>query len=433
MNLKKSLLGSLSFDNMYKRVCGSFDQVLDHRSSNCTYRLTDILKSAFAIFSLKEPSLLSFQNNSRDFAGNMSDIYKVNAVPKDSSFRETLDKVEPSAIKKIFKNIFTYLKRNKVFSNYRYLGNYLIVSVDGVEHFRSKKIHCDHCLETRHANGELSYHHAMLSAVIVHPDCAEVFPVGCEEIMKQDGSTKNDCEINASKRLLTSMIRDLENEKLLFVEDALYSVQPHITQLESANYSYILGIKPDRHKTLFKQMQGRIDRGQIDQYSIDKNGETHQYLWMNNVPLNAQKGASRVNLLHFEIIVNGKCIKRFTWITDIKIRKNNLEQIMKAGRARWKVENETFNTLKNQGYNMEHNYGHGEKNLTTILTLIMFIAFLVDQVQQFGCNLFSKLLSKTKTRKKLWEYQRSCFLILPFKSMFNLHLKIASLFQVQLE
>ena len=82
---------------------------------------------------------------------------------------------------------------------------------------------------------------------------------------------------------------------------------------------------------------------------------------------------------------------------------------MRGGRARWKIENETFNTLKNQGYHLEHNYGHGEQNLSVVLALLMMLAFLVDQVQQLCCPLFQAAWHKMKTKCHLWEEAPSPF------------------------
>ena len=67
---------------------------------------------------------------------------------------------------------------------------------------------------------------------------------------------------------------------------------------------------------------------------------------------------------------------------------DNVDVIMRGGRARWKIENETFNTLKNQGYHLEHNYGHGEQNLSVVFAMLMMLAFLVDQTQQLCCPVF---------------------------------------------
>ncbi len=60
---------------------------------------------------------------------------------------------------------------------------------------------------------------------------------------------------------------------------------------------------------------------------------------------------------------------------------------MRTGRCRWKVENETFNTLKNQGYNLEHHYGHGKQHLASVLGMLMILMFLVDQIQETSCSL----------------------------------------------
>ena len=62
--------------------------------------------------------------------------------------------------------------------------------------------------------------------------------------------------------------------------------------------------------------------------------------------------------------------------------------MVRGGRARWKIENETFNTLKNQGYQFGHNFGHGKQNLSTIFVMLMMLAFLVDQTQELCCPLF---------------------------------------------
>ena len=93
---------------------------------------------------------------------------------------------------------------------------------------------------------------------------------------------------------------------------------------------------------------------------------------------------------------------------------------MRGGRARWKVENETFNTLKNQGYHFEHNYGHGKKHLSVVFAALMMLAFLIDQVQQLGCALFQAVLDKKGSRKRLWEHMRALFKTLEFNSMAQL-------------
>jgi len=138
--------------------------------------------------------------------------------------------------------------------------------------------------------------------------------------------------------------------------------------------------------------------------------------WLNELPINASHQDFLVNLLEY-LEVNGEVTKRFCWVTDIALSEANVYRIMRAGRARWKIENETFNTLKNQGYNLEHHYGLGKQYLSMVFVKIMMLAFLVDQIQQLSCALFQAVLKKSKSKKTLWEDTRSLFRCLKLESM----------------
>ena len=144
--------------------------------------------------------------------------------------------------------------------------------------------------------------------------------------------------------------------------------------------------------------------------AVGKNRYTFRYV--NEVPLNNTKKAPNVNFLECEWVeVEGRKEKKgyCTWVTSHRITNENVYEIMQGGRARWKVENETFNTLKNQGYQFEHNFGHGEKNLHTVFALLMMLAFLIDQIQEAACGLFQAALKSMKRRVRFWERMRSFF------------------------
>ena len=97
---------------------------------------------------------------------------------------------------------------------------------------------------------------------------------------------------------------------------------------------------------------------------------------------------------------------------------------MRAARARWKIENETFNTLKNQGYNFEHNYGLGKQYLSMVFVKLMMLAFLIDQTQQLCCVVFQSVLKKLGSKKALWEDMRSLFRCFKLDSMEMLYLAL---------
>ena len=101
--------------------------------------------------------------------------------------------------------------------------------------------------------------------------------------------------------------------------------------------------------------------------------------------------------------------RHFAWVTDIDIHADNALWLMRAGRARWRIENETFNTLKNQGYHFEHNYGHGNRHLATVLAHLMMLAFLMDQIQQRCCRLFQQALDKALSKTRFWRTLRGLF------------------------
>lgn len=423
-----------SFDGLFKKLSDQLDEIKDHRASNATHKLGNILRSGFAMFSLKCPSLLSFEKRSREENKNLLNIFRIQKVPSDSQMRKVLDEVNPAPLRQGFRRYFELLRQAKVVKAYEYFPGMTLVSIDGVEHFSSTQVHCEQCTQKQHRNGEISYQHAMLAAVMVHPEQREVFPLDCEPIICQDGSVKNDCERNAAKRLVEAMSQGYGDTCLVLVEDALYANAPHIRQITAQGWHYILNVKPDSHKSLFAQVEGRRLRGQMLRHEVlDEDGTRHLFEYTNDVALNGSAGDVRVNFLSYEEYSSKGQVKRFTWITDFQLSSRNVIRIMRAGRCRWKIENETFNTLKNQGYNFEHNYGHGYRFLSTVLALLMFLAFTVDQIQQHCSKLFRKLWHGLGTKAKLWESMRSFFKTLVFRSMEALFKRIAISFDVQLE
>lgn len=370
--------------------------------------LADCLMSGLAVFMLKSESLLDFDEKRKDpiVSHNLKMLYGVENTPCDTYLRERLDEAIPQSIRGAFNRVFTALQRSKVLERYNYYNGSYLLSIDGTGYFYSDKIQCESCCIKEHRDGSKSYYHQALGAVIVHPDEKVVIPLVPEPITKKDGRTKNDCERNASKRLLEDIRREHPHLKLIVVEDSLSSNGPHIKLLKRMKMNFILGVKPDDHKYLFEFVKAVKCREQ-EERSAD--GTIHRYRWVEKVPLNDANYDCEINFLEYwEILKNGK-EQHFTWVTDIPLIPSTVRIVMRGGRSRWKIENETFNTLKNQGYHFEHNFGHGNKHLCTVFAYLMFLAFLVDQVQQLCCEFFNRALDKMKKKKRLWEMMRNLF------------------------
>jgi hypothetical protein len=412
----------LNADALILNLRSTSEAIPDPTPHTSEITLADALMSGFAMFSLKDPSLLAFQNRRKD--ENMKHIFHIKHVPCDTYMRELLDEVDPFSLSPAFTRLFAQVQRGKVLDRYRFFGNSYLLLSDGVEYHNSMKIHCPMCLQRHHRNGSVSYYHQMIGTVIAHPDLAEVIPLMPEPIQRQDGGIKGDCERNASKRMLERISKEHPHLHFIFAEDGLSSNGPHIKWILSLGWGYILVAKPKDHTELFARVDTALEAGTLGTYHYTdrKTGTIHCYHWLNQVPLNASHPDLLVNFLEYWEI-DSKLVEQYynSWVTHIPCRRNTVERIQRGGRARWKVENETFNTLKNQGYHLDHNFGHGKKTLSVVLALLMMLAFLVDQIQQLCNPLFLAAWSKCKTKKQLWEEIRTAFRAFDVRSMGELY------------
>lgn len=405
MNFSKHLSAPALYDSLKH----NFNKLKDEYPCRGEIQISDILMSGVAMFSLKSPSLLQFDQSKSDkiVSNNLKTLYKVDHPPSDSYMRTRLDEVSPDKLLSSFKEIFSAVQRGKKLDRYKFFDKYYLLSIDGTGHYSSSKVKCKSCCSKHHKNGKVTYYHQILCSAIVHPDEKTVLPLAPEAILKEDGDKKNDCERNASKRLLPRIRKEHPHLPLIVIEDALASNAPHIKLLQDLDMKFILGVKPGDHKYLFDWI---ADSDEVKEHSYYKKGILCKFRYLNNVPLNDSNFDLRVNFLEYtEVLPNGKQKCCFSWVTDFIITKENCKKIMQGGRARWKIENETFNTLKNQGYNFEHNFGHGKKNLCTVFSYLMLLAFLIDQVQQLSCKVFNTALIKAKSKIRLFFKMRAVF------------------------
>ena len=410
------MIESISASSLIQTVRAGFAAIEDQRASNKTISLSDALMSGFAMFSLKDSSLLEFDQRRQAKDENLKEIYGIENIPCDTHMRTILDPVEPSGLRPIFKDVFKLVEQNHLLAQMVFMNKYYLVSLDGSGYYGSKKVHCVSCLQKQHKNGETSYYHQLLAAAIVHPDSAVVIPLAPEPIVKQDGETKNDCERNAAKRFLAQLRQDHPDLALIITEDALSANAPHIRELQTYNLRYILGVKEGDHAFLFDYVETAHQAGQTTVYEQQIKGVIHRFRFINQVPLNASNQELLVNFIEYWEISPSQT-QHFCKITDFTVTKFNVFELMRGGRSRWKIENETLNTLKNQDYHLEHNYGHGHQHLSLVFVLLMMLAFLVDQVQQLASSLFQAVLKKEGSRKRLWDHMRALFYTLPFSSL----------------
>jgi hypothetical protein len=258
----------------------------------------------------------------------------------------------------------------------------------------------------------------MLGAAIIHPDQRAVNPLMPEPIVNRDGTSKNDGERNAAKRFVAKLCQDHPHLQFLVTEDSLRANAPHIATLQDDDLHSILGVKEGDHASLFQQVQAAEHAGRVTSYARHDRaaGLVHRCRFLNTVPLNASNVEGRVNVIEYWEM-GQDTVQHFSWITDLRVTKRDVFHLMRGGRARWKIENETFNTLKNQGSHFEHNYGHGEQHLSVVFAMLMMLAFLVDQAQQRCCAWFQAVWLKRGSKRLLGERMRALFSTYALMSM----------------
>ena len=405
------------------------------------FALTDYLMSGLAIFSLKYPSLLEFDQAAREneipVLRNLRNLFGIQQVPSDSGLRKRLDQLNPRQLRPVFKTLFSQLQGAHVLEDYKYIDGHLLLSLDGTGYFSSKTVRCEHCCEKHHRDGSTTYYHQMLCGAVVSPDQKEVIPLAPESILNTDGARKNDCERNASRRLLDDFRREHPHLDVIVLEDGIASNAPHIGYLEAKDLRYIIGAKPGDHKFLFHILDNSEEVQELEMNEED--GTVHQFRYINDVPLNASNPKVKVNMLEYRETKPGPKkrptpkTKRFSWVTDLPLNRETLMKIMRAGRARWKIENETFNTLKNQGYHFEHNFGHGHQYLSSVFGFLMLLAFLVDQIELQCDVLFRDALQRMTRLKYFRERVRGLFRELVLESWEFLYLGILKGFKITVE
>jgi hypothetical protein len=398
----------LSADALFRLVHTGFDHLPDYRPADVDIALPDVLMSAFAMLSLTAPSLLAFDKERAE--GNVHTISGIQRVPCDTYMREILDLVSPKWLRPVFTSVFRPLQRGKALEALTFLDGHSLLALDGTEYCSSKTIHCASCVHRVHRNGSLTSTHQMLGAAIIPPDQRAVIPRMPEPMVTRDGTSKNDCARNAATRCVAKLRQDHPPLQCIVTEESLSANAPHIATLQDYDLHYILGVKEGDHAYVFQQVQAAEHAGRVTSYERHDRaaGLVQRCRLLNTVPLNASNVEVRGNFSEDWEMGQDK-VQHFSWITDLRVTKRQVFPLMRGGRARWKIANETFNTLKNQGDHFEHTYGHGEQHLSVGFAMRMMLAFLVDQAQQLCCAWFRAVWRKLGSKRLLWERMRALF------------------------
>jgi hypothetical protein len=374
----EQLIGELS------EVCAGLPDQRKGLRHDGDYTMADIGLSAFSIFFMASPSFLAHQRALEEGLGrsNCETLFGMSAIPSDNYIRRMLDGAMPAAFDKLF---FKAIEVAGPLTPFQCLDQRVLIALDGSEHFCSRKIKCPQCSTRRRADGGTEYFHAFLGASMVAPGHKQVLPLPPEFIAPQDGAEKQDCERNAAKRWLAQHGATVAHLRPVYLGDDLFACQPIVSAVHDAGGNFILTCKPSSHKTIAEYLHGAELQEHRDTVCKRDKRTTTVYRWMPGVPLRGTDDAIMVNWFSIEILnARGKRTYYNSFVTNLAITSDTVAELAGCGRARWKIENETFNVLKTNGYNLEHNFGHGKKTLASVLVTLNLLAFSFHTAAYLG-------------------------------------------------
>jgi hypothetical protein len=359
-------------------------------NNNTQYSVGDAAMSGFAVFFMQSASFLAYQRDMNKHKGdnNARTLFKIEQIPCDNQIRNLLDPITPEHFDGEFEWVHEGLKESGILAGFRDYGNTFLIAIDGLTYFSSQTIHCANCLHREDGSGTTHYYHSAITPVIVKPDCPHVLPLMPEFIVPQDGHEKQDCERAAAKRWLVSHSHRFAPHSVTYLGDDLYANQPFCEAIAHTYQQYFVCVaKPESHSVLYEWLamleKARAVECLQERHWNGKFAELWTYRWAADLPLRAGEDALRVNWLELSITREdtGASLFHNTWVTNHLVTAATVAALAKAGRARWKIENESNNTLKRNGYHLEHNFGHGEAHLSNVLVSLNLLAFLVHTAQ----------------------------------------------------
>ena len=397
------------------------------KGKNKHYTVRDAALGAFAVFFTQSPSFLAYQRDMTKSQGqsNAHTLFGLTEIPCDNQIRTLLDPVPPALLEPVFAHGFTTLVETQQLAAFRSWQKRLLVVLDGTQYFTSQHLSCPQCSRQTHRNGTITYSHRMLTPVIVAPHQNKVIPLPPEFIVPQDGHAKQDCENAAAKRWLRQYGATYRAHKITILGDDLYATQPICEVLLEEGLPFILVCKPDSHATLYAALAQRTlgkDLHQVTHTVHSAAGVTHAtYRYASRLPLRASADTLYVNWCELTLTdAAGTQLYHNAFMTQAPLTATTVAPLVQAGRTRWKVENENNNTLKTQGYHLEHNFGHGTQHLAALLATFNLLAFLFHTLLDLLDTQYHQLRRTLVSRKTFFDDLRALTRYLCFTSWVHL-------------
>ena len=390
---------------------------------NKRYTMMDAALSAFSVFFTQSPSWLAHQAAMEKARGksNAQTLFRVKRIPTENHVRWLLDPVSPRLLDSAFARLFRLLEDAGALASYQGVGGMRLIALDGVQFYASDSVHCTGCTVKQHADGRVSYSHTAVTPVLVAPGEPRAIPLRPEFVVPQDGHDKQDCEIAASKRWIQAEAVLLRETETALLGDDLYAHNPFCRWALRHACHFIFTCLRESHRATYEYLDLLESRDiwRVREKRKDKSGhaETWTVRFVSGVPLSGDAGALLVNWVEL-VVTDHEDQETFrnAWVTDIAVTTENAVDITASGRARWVIENGNNNVLKTKGYHLEHNFGHGDQNLSTMLAAMNILAFLLHTALGFTDANYKLVREELPSRETFFQHVKALTIYLCFPS-----------------
>jgi len=360
-NLPKSLLKD--YLKAFKHFWGSFKSffsVSDPRKQDrTTYSISSylFLSTIMFLFRLGSVRQIKYLLNTQSGIESFHKLFCISQLPHNSSINKICRRLNPKEFQEMITAMIRVLIRKRVFDKKRLFGKYYMIAIDGTQIRSFPKRHCKHCLtKTSSKTGKTTYYHMVLEAKLVTRDGLSLSIMS--EFVKNDheNPTKQDCEIKAFHRLAEKLKGAFPRLPIVLLLDGLFAEGPVFERCKQNNWEYLVVLKDDDLKTVNLEFQNLKSLNTDKHVLLRKDGCIQNYNWCNSISyIDTQKREFELNVIEC-IEKTAKDKTKYKAISSVQLNKKDVEKIIQAIRDRWIIENQGFNTQKNHGYNLKHQY-----------------------------------------------------------------------------
>lgn len=304
--------------------------------------------------------MFNLDRKEANFIKNYNRLFGM-GLPHMDAVEDVFRELKDVELEKLKATLVATLIEQRVFHKFKFLGKSFNIAIDGTGVVSFDYCHCSNCLHKISKNGKATYFHNVLEAKLV---TSNGFSVSlASEWIENDaerGYEKQDSEHKAFKRLAAKLKKYFPRLPIVITADGLYPNKPFFDICRENNWGFIVTFKDGNLSSVWEEVNllPKTATNTTEKTEADKTTVTQLvYRWENDIEYKGHK----LNFIECKETVTNILTRetkehRFAYLSSVAINRSNADKTVKNGRMRWKIENEGFNTQKNNGYNMQHKY-----------------------------------------------------------------------------